>query len=323
MRTICFYTQWMRSLPLSSSLLMSRKFIAAFGEYLWDCHKDYRVPGGAPANALYHSTQFNSEGILITAIGQDADGDALLEELEGKGLNLTAVQRNEVLPTGTVDIDESDLNEPKYDIKTDVAWGAIHEFDGMEELAARCDAVLYGSLSQIGEVSRNTLYRFLALTSPSCMKVCDINLRYKYGGEELICNDAILLASIEKCNILKVNAGELGVLSSKFGCEFNKGDIKGSARHFLARFPNVETLIVTLGTDGSWVVSRNGEETFCNIPKIEFRNAVGAGDAFMGAYLGCILDGRPQSIAHRTAVNVSAYVCTQEGAMPIVPDSVR
>ena len=208
---------------------MTCKCIAAFGEYLWDCHKDYRVPGGAPANALYHAAQFNYYGILITTLGQDADGDALFKELEGKGLDLSKIQRIKGLPTGTVDIDESDLNDRKYDIKTDVAWSAIREFEGMYELAARL---------------------------------------------------------------------------------------------FLKRFPNIETLIVTLGTDGSRVVSSNGEETFYGVPKVKFKNAVGAGDAFMGAYLGCILDGRPQSIAHKVAVSISAYVCTQEDALPTLPKDV-
>lgn len=302
---------------------MVHKCIVAFGEYLWDCHKDYRVPGGAPANALFHASKFGYDGVLITALGQDADGDALFNEIEGKGLDLTKVQRIPELPTGTVDIDEQDLNDPKYDIKTEVAWSAIHDFEGMEELAAKCDAVLYGSLSQVGEVSRQTLYRFLSLVPSACKKVCDINLRYKYGGDELICSDDILLASIEKCNILKVNAGELELLSGKFGCGFLKDDIRASARMFLARFLNVETLIVTLGTDGSWVISRDLEETFCSVPKIKFKNAVGAGDAFTGAYIGSILAGKPQSIAHKTAVNVSAYVCTQDGAMPVVQDWVK
>lgn len=302
---------------------MDHKCIIAFGEYLWDCHKDYRVPGGAPANALYHASQFGYDGVLITALGQDADGDALFKEIEGKGLDLTKVQRIPELPTGTVDIDESDLSDPKYDIKTNVAWSAIRDFEGLEELAAGCDAVLYGSLSQVGEVSRQTLYRFLSLVPSTCKKVCDINLRYNYGGDELICGDDILLASIKKCDILKVNAAELELLSGKFGCDFLMGNIRESARMFLSQFPNVETLIVTMGTDGSWVVSRNGEETFCGVPKIKFKNAVGAGDAFTGAYIGCILGGKPQSIAHKIAVNVSAYVCTQEGAMPVVPEWVK
>lgn len=302
---------------------MVYKCIAAFGEYLWDCHKDYRVPGGAPANALFHAAQFDYNGVLITALGQDVDGDALIKEIEGKGLDLTKVQRIPELPTGTVDIDESDLSDPKYDIKTNVAWSAIREFEGMEELAVGCDAVLYGSLSQVGEVSRKTLYHFLSLVPSTCKKVCDINLRYKYGGKELICNDEILQNSIEKCNILKVNAAELELLSGKFGCDFLKSDIRESARKFLSQFPNVETLIVTMGTDGSWVISRNGEETFCGVPKVKFKNAVGAGDAFMGAFLGCILNGEPQAIAHTIAVNVSAYVCTQDGAMPVVPAGVK
>ena len=94
---------------------MVHKCIVAIGEYLWDCHKDYRVPGGAPANALFHASKFGYDGVLITALGQDADGDALFKEIEGKGLDLTKVQRIPELPTGTVDIDEQDLNDPKYD----------------------------------------------------------------------------------------------------------------------------------------------------------------------------------------------------------------
>ena len=86
---------------------------------------------------------------LLLPIGQDTDGDALFKELEGKGLDLSKIQRNTDLPTGTVEIDESSLNDPKYDIKTDVAWSEIREFDGMHELAAKCDAVLYGSLSRV------------------------------------------------------------------------------------------------------------------------------------------------------------------------------
>lgn len=45
-------------------------------------------------------------------------------------------------------------------------------------------------------------------------------------------------------------------------------------------------------------------------------STVGAGDAFTGAFIGCILNGKKIEQVHRTAVEISAYVCTQKGAMP-------
>ena len=45
-------------------------------------------------------------------------------------------------------------------------------------------------------------------------------------------------------------------------------------------------------------------------------SAVGAGDAFTGAFIGSYLNGASIQEAHGTAVRVSAFVCTRKGAMP-------
>ncbi len=45
----------------------------------------------------------------------------------------------------------------------------------------------------------------------------------------------------------------------------------------------------------------------------------GAGDSFTGAFASAILAGMPITDAHKLAVDVSAYVCTQNGAMPKLP----
>ena len=48
-------------------------------------------------------------------------------------------------------------------------------------------------------------------------------------------------------------------------------------------------------------------------------DTVGAGDAFTGAFCAALLQGMPIGRAHERAVRVSAYVCTQSGAMPPLP----
>ena len=67
----------------------------------------------------------------------------------------------------------------------------------------------------------------------------------------------------------------------------------------------------------------DGGMSFLETPKVKVADTVGAGDAFTGSFIGSILNGRTIPEAHRTAVRVSAYVCTREGAMPEIPDSLK
>lgn len=58
-------------------------------------------------------------------------------------------------------------------------------------------------------------------------------------------------------------------------------------------------------------------------PKVNVADTVGAGDSFTGSFCAAILRGLPVAEAHKKAVEVSAYVCTQNGAMPEIPESMK
>ena len=81
-------------------------------------------------------------------------------------------------------------------------------------------------------------------------------------------------------------------------------------------------IILTKGVYGSWVIWKGGKN-FLGTPKVKVKSAVGAGDSFTGAFIGALLNGASIQEAHRVAVNVSAYVCTQEGAMPPIPEEIK
>ena len=51
-------------------------------------------------------------------------------------------------------------------------------------------------------------------------------------------------------------------------------------------------------------------------------DTVGAGDSFTGSFVASLLQGKSITEAHSTAVRVSAFVCTQHGAMPAYPASL-
>ena len=52
-------------------------------------------------------------------------------------------------------------------------------------------------------------------------------------------------------------------------------------------------------------------------------DTIGAGDSFTGTLVASLIEGLPIREAHARAVRVSAYVCTQAGAMPVLPEEVK
>ena len=81
-------------------------------------------------------------------------------------------------------------------------------------------------------------------------------------------------------------------------------------------------LILTCGTNGSYVFTP-GEISFQKTPKVPVADTVGAGDSFTAAFTASILSGMSIPEAHKLAVEVSAYVCTQSGAMPELPAALK
>jgi fructokinase len=77
-------------------------------------------------------------------------------------------------------------------------------------------------------------------------------------------------------------------------------------------------LVLTCGTNGSYVFTPT-ITSFQDTPKVEVADTVGAGDSFTGSFCAAILNGKSIEEAHKIAVSVSAYVCTQNGAMPKYP----
>jgi fructokinase len=84
---------------------------------------------------------------------------------------------------------------------------------------------------------------------------------------------------------------------------------------------NLKMLILTCGINGSYVFTP-GNFSFQETPVVEVADTVGAGDSFTAAFIASILNGKSVAEAHERAVNVSAYVCTQNGAMPQLPEEL-
>ena len=286
------------------------RYIVGIGEALWDCLPEGRKIGGAPANFAFHAGQFGFQSLAVSAIGNDELGDEILEELNQR--NLCHLLERVDFPTGTVQVALDEKGIPCYEILEGVAWDNIPYSEKLDEIARNCQVVCFGSLAQRNEVSRETINRFIDAMpeSEGSLKVFDINLRQNFYDEEII------TSSLKKCNVLKLNDEELVIVSRMFGYpELSQSE---ACRRILDAY-GLRMLILTCGTDGSSVFTA-GETSFHPTPKVEVADTVGAGDSFTGSFIASILKGKSIFEAHRRAVEVSAYVCTQNGAMPILPD---
>lgn len=282
------------------------------GEALWDVLPEGKKLGGAPANFAYHVSQFGLESRVVSAVGQDKLGAEILENFRQK--QLYGLIETVPYPTGTVQVELDAEGVPCYDIKEGVAWDNIPYTQALEGLARQTRAVCFGSLAQRSIVSRQTIHRFLDAMPDDAdtLRIFDINLRQGFYTKEILCD------SFRRCNILKINDEELVTVSRMFG--YPGIDLQDKCWILLAKY-NLKMLILTCGVNGSYVFTP-GHVSFVETPKVQVADTVGAGDSFTAAFVAATLKGFPVAEAHRLAVDTSAYVCTQQGAMPVLPESL-
>ena len=289
--------------------MKENKSIVGIGEALWDVLPEGKKIGGAPANFAYHVSQFGLNSCVVSAVGDDPLGAQILDNFKEKGLrNIMAVVP---YPTGTVQVEIDQVGVPQYVIKENVAWDNIPFTSELEELAHNTCAVCFGSLAQRNVVSRDTINRFIDAMpqDEDNLIVFDVNLRQGFFNKE------ILDQSMRRCNVLKINDEELITISRMLG--YPGTDLQSKCWILFGRY-NLKMLILTCGVNGSYIFT-SGNMSFLATPQVEVADTVGAGDSFTATFVSSILKGLPVAEAHRKAVEVSAFVCTQNGAMPVLP----
>lgn len=293
-------------------------YVIGLGEALFDCLPTGRKLGGAPANFAYHVSQFGFDSCAISAIGDDELGQEIIDTFDKVGLHYCLPKVD--FPTGTVQVTLNDKGIPQYEICLGVAWDNIPLTDELLAIAKEAKAVCFGSLAQRSATSRATINAMLEAMPADTLKVFDINLRQSWYSAEVIEN------SLKHSNILKINDEELDVVAPMLlNVEVNPEQLIATdkektlqvCRQLIEGYA-LDMVILTCGTNGSYVITKD-EYSFVPTPKVEVADTVGAGDSFTGSFIAKLLQGASIKDAHETAVKVSAFVCTQSGAMPVLP----
>jgi fructokinase len=287
--------------------------IVGIGEVLWDVFPDGEHFGGAPANVAIHAAALGAESYMISAVGPDARGDAALARLDSAGVNRIAVAQLLGRPTGVVDVSVDARGQPSFDIAPDVAWDYVPWSRAVEEVVERADAICFGTLAQRTSVSRTTIKRAVRATHRRTWRLFDVNLRQNYYDA------SVVLSSLELANAIKLNDEELPVVARL--CKIPPIGILGQLRMLCDRF-ELRLAALTRGPRGSVLVTPT-EFYESAAPATVVRDTVGAGDAFTAALLVGLLERRSLAEISERANAVAAYVCSQPGATPPIPDAFR
>ena len=289
-----------------------KMIVVGLGEVLWDMLPGGKQLGGASANFAYHAQMLGAEAKLVSCVGNDSLGRELLERLGAMQMSTEGVTVDAFAPTGTVAVELSPDGQPKFNIRENVAWDQLTASEFARATLARADAVCFGSLAQRNEISRATIRSLVASTRYDALRIFDANLRQNFFSPEVIEN------SLQLANVLKINDEELPVLAVLLGL---RGRPEEQLASLAQRF-DLQVVALTRGARGSLFYSRGNYSEALGLP-IKVVDTIGAGDSFTAMLVMGLLAGWNLDEINRRANEVAAYVVSQPGATPKLPEYFR
>lgn len=291
------------------------KFIVSLGEILFDANTKSGILtlGGAPSNWAIDCHRLiahkDFQTVVISGIGTDRLGKIVRTFLENcKNMNgqpvkslLAEISDKE---TGVVMVDYDEQGQPKYEIIPEVAWEYIN-FEmaspkmkaDVEYTKANCCAVCWGTLAQKNPVSRRFIQEFVqSISASNALKIYDPNIRESINSTTKdIIHTSLLLA-----NTVKLSHDEVDKIGKAFGYfapvhsqpdeNFGtKEDYDERSCKLFEKYPNINTLIITLSVRGSYIYTRKGDVSFMEAIMVKDARPVGCGDSFLAGVISAFL----------------------------------
>lgn len=279
------------------------KKVICFGEVLWDNFQTGKRPGGAPMNVALHLAKNAIQSLVVSSVGDDANGKELTKFLHSQNIAIANIQTHKTLPTGIVEVQLDENQQATYTIVKPVAWDEIQYADSILQQVISADAILFGSLACRSQLTRDTLFKLL----PSAkLKVLDLNLRAPHYEA------AVLKDLINNCDILKINEDELTHIVNLYKLPLQ--GIEGSLNN-VAEITGLKTICVTLGDKGAIVYHKQQLYKHAGY-KVKVADTVGSGDAFLATFLTGYLKETAMDKNLARSCAAGALVASRHGANP-------
>jgi len=273
------------------------------GEILFDEFPDGNsVLGGAPFNVGWNLQGLGLDPVLITAVGNDPQGEQAIQSMRDWNMDTSQVQVTSKYPTGKVSVSVEN-GEPTFNILDGSAYDHIAY---PESISSFQDfSLLYlGSLAYRHEFTRSTVNRLIE--ESDLPRFVDINLRKPWFERSAV------LGLLRDATWAKLNVDEL-VYLSELPCN-DRSEI-GAAIDRMRERVGGQTYFVTCGAEGAYAFQPAGEVIFEKAPEPQpMVDAVGAGDAFSSAAIYGTIHKQPMEVLMQKAIHFASKACTIQGA---------
>ncbi|MNJ17745.1 Ribokinase [compost metagenome] len=263
-------------------------------------HSYQVVPGGKGANQAVAAARLGAAVSFIARIGDDAIGQQMKTGFANDGIDVSAVELDDKLPTGIAIIYVSDEGENSIGLSTE-ANGALDT-----AMVRRHEALIAGA---------HTLLLQLEVPLESVFEAARLARSH---GTRVVLNpapaqplSADLLALVD---LITPNQTEAELLTGV------KVSDEASAAQASARFHQmgIADVMITLGSQGVYCSNAKQQALIPGF-RVEAVDTTAAGDTFNGALLAAELAGADFKAAVRFAHGAAALSVTKFGAQSSIP----
>ncbi|MDR7208716.1 carbohydrate kinase [Flavobacterium piscis] len=280
----------------------------AYGEVLWDVFANEKKIGGAPLNVALRMKTLGCEVAMISCVGNDEDGKAIIDQVKSLGLDTNAIMQTEDFATGLVNVTLNERGSASYEISYPAAWDKIVLNDRAKNLATDADVLIYGSLVCRDKISRQSLEELL---QTKVYKVFDVNLRKPHYSYE------ILEQLMHSADFIKFNDEELLEIAAAMHSPFTGLE---ENMFYISEKTQVTAMCVTKGKHGALLMWEGQLYQNEGYP-VKVADTVGAGDSFLAALITSLLGEKKPQTAIDFACAVGALVAEAPGANPEISNS--
>lgn len=259
------------------------------------------APGGKGANQAVALARMGASTRMLGAVGIDAFGPVLTDALAAAGVDTTEILRRDSVPTGNAII----LINPGGQNQIVISAGANGTLSA-EDIRERAALIRRSSavVAQLETPLEATIEAFELARSHRILTVLNPAPARRLDDSVLQLCDWIVLNESEAAEICGVTVDSIA-------------DASAAARSLQSRAPGLQ-VVVTLGARGLWLEAEGASEhqPAFTVPVVD---TVAAGDAFVGAFVAGLIEGRMPSEAARIANAAAALTVTRHGALDSIP----
>ncbi len=258
------------------------------------------VPGGKGANQAVCAAKLGADVKLVARVGDDVFGECSLESFRNAGIDTTFVTKDPDYPSGVALITVDDHGENAI-VVAPGANSALTpgDVDAAKDAISHADAVVL----QL-EIPQETVDHAIRLA--------------KSLGTRVVLNPApvrrVSTDILSDVDVLTPNEHEAAALLSSES--FGASHAPAVARELLKL--GVESVVITLGSEGAYVTGPHGAGLVPAI-KVDAVDTTAAGDAFTASLACGLAEGKSLMEAAGFAAKVAAIAVTRMGAQSSMP----